>query len=126
MASEPISPPSSRRQERPFQSKAEGESRARRLPLPGSPSQIALYAFVLKQRANVAKKGLPELAGLTPNRYDTVHTWRSRMSGNHNDIETRLWDAADELRANSKLKSSEYSPPVLGLIFQIGRASCRE
>jgi hypothetical protein len=24
------------------------------------------------------------------------------------DIEARLWDAADELRANSKLKSSEY------------------
>ena len=39
------------------------------------------------------------------------------MPGNHNDIEKRLWDAADELRANSKLKSSEYSPPVLGLIF---------
>ncbi|MFZ1402784.1 MAG: class I SAM-dependent DNA methyltransferase [Anaerolineae bacterium] len=36
-------------------------------------------------------------------------------SGNH--IEARLWDAADELRANSKLKSSEYSVPVLGLVF---------
>jgi len=34
-----------------------------------------------------------------------------------NDIEKRLWDAADQLRANSKLKSSEYSVPVLGLIF---------
>lgn len=33
------------------------------------------------------------------------------------DIETRLWAAADELRANSKLKASEYSVPVLGLIF---------
>src|SRR2546425_13080891 len=39
------------------------------------------------------------------------------MSANHNEIEKRLWDAADELRANSKLKSSEYSIPVLGLIF---------
>jgi type I restriction enzyme M protein len=39
------------------------------------------------------------------------------MPGNHNEIEKRLWDAADELRANSKLKSSEYSIPVLGLIF---------
>jgi type I restriction enzyme M protein len=39
------------------------------------------------------------------------------MAGNHSEIEKRLWDAADELRANSKLKSSEYSPPVLGLIF---------
>ncbi|MFI5397923.1 MAG: N-6 DNA methylase [Candidatus Binatia bacterium] len=39
------------------------------------------------------------------------------MPGNHSDIEKRLWDAADELRANSKLKASEYSVPVLGLIF---------
>ncbi len=34
-----------------------------------------------------------------------------------NGLESRLWGAADELRANSKLKSSEYSVPVLGLIF---------
>lgn len=33
------------------------------------------------------------------------------------EVEKRLWAAADELRANSKLKSSEYSVPVLGLIF---------
>jgi type I restriction enzyme M protein len=33
------------------------------------------------------------------------------------ELEKRLWDVADELRANSDLKSSEYSPPVLGLIF---------
>jgi type I restriction enzyme M protein len=39
------------------------------------------------------------------------------MPANHTDLEKRLWDAADELRANSKLKSSEYSIPVLGLIF---------
>src|SRR5438132_2480720 len=39
------------------------------------------------------------------------------MPANHTDLERRLWDAADELRANSKLKSSEYSVPVLGLIF---------
>ncbi|HEY6308864.1 MAG TPA: type I restriction-modification system subunit M N-terminal domain-containing protein, partial [Candidatus Angelobacter sp.] len=39
------------------------------------------------------------------------------MPGNHTNLEKRLWDAADELRANSKLKSSEYSVPVLGLIF---------
>jgi type I restriction enzyme M protein len=32
-------------------------------------------------------------------------------------IEDRLWDAADELRANSGLKASEYAVPVLGLIF---------
>lgn len=33
------------------------------------------------------------------------------------ELEERLWAAADELRANSKLKASEYSTPVLGLIF---------
>jgi type I restriction enzyme M protein len=33
------------------------------------------------------------------------------------DIEKRLWDAADSLRSNSKLKASEYATPVLGLIF---------
>lgn len=32
-------------------------------------------------------------------------------------LEQRLWSAADQLRANSNLKSSEYSQPVLGLIF---------
>ena len=39
------------------------------------------------------------------------------MPANNGDLERRLWDAADELRANSKLKASEYSVPVLGLIF---------
>lgn len=33
------------------------------------------------------------------------------------DISRHLWDSADELRANSGLKESEYSIPVLGLIF---------
>jgi len=32
-------------------------------------------------------------------------------------LERELWNAADNLRANSDLKSSEYSTPVLGLIF---------
>ncbi|ACD91489.1 N-6 DNA methylase [Chlorobium limicola DSM 245] len=32
-------------------------------------------------------------------------------------LEKRLWDAADQLRANSGLKAQEYSAPVLGLIF---------
>lgn len=32
-------------------------------------------------------------------------------------LEKDLWAAADNLRANSDLKSSEYSTPVLGLIF---------
>jgi type I restriction enzyme M protein len=32
-------------------------------------------------------------------------------------LETELWKAADQLRANSKLTATEYSMPVLGLIF---------
>jgi type I restriction enzyme M protein len=35
----------------------------------------------------------------------------------NNDIEKRLWAAADQLWANSDLKPSEFSTPVLGLIF---------
>jgi type I restriction enzyme M protein len=34
-----------------------------------------------------------------------------------NTLEKRLWDAADQLRANSGLKPQEYSGPILGLIF---------
>ncbi|HLO17387.1 MAG TPA: class I SAM-dependent DNA methyltransferase [Anaerolineales bacterium] len=39
------------------------------------------------------------------------------MATNLKHLEDRLWNAADQLRANSHLKSSEYSVPVLGLIF---------
>lgn len=40
------------------------------------------------------------------------------MQGNQlRKLEAELWRAADQLRANSKLTASEYSMPVLGLIF---------
>jgi len=32
-------------------------------------------------------------------------------------LEATLWAAADQFRANSGLKSQEYSGPTLGLIF---------
>jgi len=32
-------------------------------------------------------------------------------------LEKRLWDAADQFRANSSLSAAQYSQPVLGLIF---------
>jgi type I restriction enzyme M protein len=32
-------------------------------------------------------------------------------------LENGLWDAADQLRANSGLTSAQYSTPILGLIF---------
>jgi len=34
-----------------------------------------------------------------------------------NTLEKRLWEAADQLRANSGLTAAQYSSPVLGLIF---------
>lgn len=33
------------------------------------------------------------------------------------ELQNKLWEAADQLRANSSLKASEYASPVLGLIF---------
>ena len=39
------------------------------------------------------------------------------MPIDYSQLKNRLWRAADELRANSRLRSHEYSVPVLGLIF---------
>src|SRR5204863_5124023 len=33
------------------------------------------------------------------------------------EVERRLWRSADQLRANSGLRPSEFSRPVLGLLF---------
>ena len=33
-------------------------------------------------------------------------------------LEARLWEAADQLRANSKLTATEYSFPVLGIFLR--------
>ena len=46
------------------------------------------------------------------------HNKNRRMTANafHNitQVETSLWEAADQLRANSNLTATEYSMPVLG------------
>jgi len=39
------------------------------------------------------------------------------MSTNIKDLENRLWEAADHMRANSALRLNEFAEPVLGLIF---------
>ncbi|MNJ30805.1 putative type I restriction enzymeP M protein [compost metagenome] len=41
----------------------------------------------------------------------------SERDATANSLEKRLWDAADQFRANSGLKAQEYSGPILGLIF---------
>ena len=39
------------------------------------------------------------------------------MNPNIKDLENRLWEAADYMRANSSLRLNEFAEPVLGLIF---------
>jgi type I restriction enzyme M protein len=41
----------------------------------------------------------------------------SERDTDNETLESRLWLAADQLRANSGLTSAQYSQPVLGLIF---------
>jgi type I restriction enzyme M protein len=41
----------------------------------------------------------------------------SERDASNSTLERRLWDAADQFRANSGLKAQEYSGPILGLIF---------
>lgn len=43
---------------------------------------------------------------------------------NIEQLESSLWEAADQLRANSKLTSSEYCMPVLGIIFLRHASRC--
>ena len=40
--------------------------------------------------------------------------WRLNLSTIQSGIENRLWSIADELRANSQLRPSEYSAPCTG------------
>jgi type I restriction enzyme M protein len=42
---------------------------------------------------------------------------KSEKDSANGTLEKRLWDAADQFRANSDLKAAQYSQPVLGLIF---------
>lgn len=54
---------------------------------------------------------------LSPGRIPRVTNAVSPSRTDIYDIADRLWETADELRANSHLKAGEYSIPVLGLIF---------
>jgi type I restriction enzyme M protein len=57
--------------------------------------------------------------GSVPTTSEPLLAARSQRGGGSDlaELDRRLWAAADHLRANSKLKPSEYSVPVLGLIF---------
>lgn len=41
----------------------------------------------------------------------------SEQDASNGSLEKRLWDSADQFRANSGLKAQEYSGPILGIIF---------
>ncbi|MBB5379072.1 type I restriction enzyme M protein [Deinococcus metalli] len=56
-------------------------------------------------------------AQLWPGTWIQASILEHTMPANTTEVERRLWAAADNLRANSKLRSHEYSVPVLGLIF---------
>ena len=41
----------------------------------------------------------------------------AQRNASNDTLEKRLWDAADQFRANSGLTAAQYSAPVLGLVF---------
>ena len=63
------------------------------------------------------QEGAPSAARRARGRRQADDNGTSRASTDIYDIAKHLWEAADELRANSHLKAGEYSIPVLGLIF---------
>ena len=48
---------------------------------------------------------------------DAVYWKETWVATDLGELKSRLWETADQLRANSGLKASEYASPVLGLIF---------
>ena len=69
----------------------------------------------------VAPSGARMLNSAQKEGWQRAHNKTNRMTANafHNiaQVEASLWEAADLLRANSNLPSSEYCMPVLGVIF---------
>ena len=64
-----------------------------------------------------SREGLLRRPEPSPGRIPPVTSAPSPSRIDIYDIADRLWETADELRANSHLKAAEYSIPVLGLIF---------
>jgi len=77
-----------------------------------------------RSKPPVLGQKLDALAGVSVNGSATPDVnprAKSPVSGNQLEniqhLESELWDAADNLRANSKLTAGEYCMPVLGVIF---------
>jgi len=75
-----------------------------------------------KSKPNAWSSSTPEGAPINGERQMVVNPGVTTVA-NGNQLENierlqrRLWDAADELRANSKLTANEYCMPCLGVIF---------
>ena len=80
-------------------------TRAKRKVRGGEPTRGSVPAMTEEAKTSPTGQRGPATANASPAKTDIY------------DIADRLWETADELRANSHLKASEYSIPVLGLIF---------
>ena len=78
------------------------------------PEKIRLTKNKLKKKARPLEK--KSKATPKPNRHLNKRKLKV-ASENVNDIENRLWATADKLWANTGLSPSQFSTPVLGLIF---------
>src|SRR5258706_7683775 len=81
------------------------------------PTKLTKAPIVIK-----SKKGENQLNAESSNG-DSVANESAKPTNPQNQLqdiehlEASLWDAADNLRANSKLTANEYCMPVLGVIF---------
>ena len=63
------------------------------------------------------RSNTPHPSPLTPHESSPLHGMTNGTFKDIEKLESDLWEAADNLRANSKLTSSDYFMPVLGVIF---------
>ena len=99
-----------------------GDGRAAAEMLPGAPAATASVTLPGPAAAegSTTARGQNRSRSGTPSQRKQAATHDDQQVNDQNDIygiAARLWETADELRANSHLKAAEYSIPVLGLIF---------
>ena len=96
---------------------------ARYAPDPGSagrtkgPADSLLGSVHARGPDHVSHAARRARVNATPGKMPPVPSAAPSATTDIYDVADRLWETADELRANSHLKAAEYSIPVLGLIF---------
>src|SRR6185295_6505091 len=71
-----------------------------------NPKQLTLSNTISNNGNAQSPMGSPALAITSGNQLEKIE-----------QLQRQLWEAADELRANSKLTANEYCMPCLGVIF---------